>query len=90
MLPLRVRHAGGVLNLFTTVATFGTPLDVMVSELSIESFYPADEYTARELHGRRGLAPPRAESSRRGGPRFRRPPRLWQTPTPLADSYGSR
>lgn len=55
VVPLRVRRPEGVLNLFTTVATFGTPLDVTVSELSIESFYPADEETARVLRGGREL-----------------------------------
>ncbi|HEX5597294.1 MAG TPA: helix-turn-helix transcriptional regulator [Micromonosporaceae bacterium] len=55
VLPLRVRRADGVLNLFSTITTFGTPLDVTVSELSIESFYPADEYTANELRRRRNL-----------------------------------
>lgn len=55
VVPLRVSRPEGVLNLFTTVATFGTPLDVTVSELSIESFYPADEETARVLRGSREL-----------------------------------
>ncbi|WP_433498304.1 hypothetical protein ACQP1K_25970 [Sphaerimonospora sp. CA-214678] len=33
------------------VATFGTPLDITVSEPAIESFYPADAATAAFLHG---------------------------------------
>ncbi|ABP56854.1 helix-turn-helix domain protein [Salinispora tropica CNB-440] len=53
VVPVRLRRGGRVLNLFTTLATFGTPLDVTLSELSIESFYPADEETARELRTRR-------------------------------------
>ncbi len=53
VVPVRVRRDCRVLNLFTTVATFGTPLDITLSELSIESFYPADEVTARELRNRR-------------------------------------
>jgi transcriptional regulator with XRE-family HTH domain len=55
VVPLRVRHAQGELSLFTTVATFGTPMDVTVAELSIELFYPADERTAEVLGG--GKAP---------------------------------
>ena len=43
---------------FTTVATFGTPLDVTVAELAIESFFPADPHTAAVLAGR-GAAPAR-------------------------------
>jgi hypothetical protein len=33
------------------VATFGTPLDVTVAELAIESFFPADKGTAMFLRG---------------------------------------
>lgn len=47
--PLRFRHDGDVLTFFSTVATFGTPLDITVSELVIESFYPADTATATAL-----------------------------------------
>lgn len=56
VVPLRVRRGGRVLSMFTTVATFGTPLDITVAELSIESFYPADEATARELREASGFA----------------------------------
>jgi transcriptional regulator with XRE-family HTH domain len=35
------------LRLFTTIATLGTPQDVTVQELRIESFFPADEATAQ-------------------------------------------
>lgn len=49
VVPLRLRHGGRELAFFSTVATFGTPLDVTVAELSIESFYPADAETAALL-----------------------------------------
>jgi len=49
VVPLRVRHEGGELAFISTVATFGTPLDVTVAELAIESFYPADPATAGAL-----------------------------------------
>jgi len=49
--PLRLRHDGGELSFISTVTTFGTALDVTVSELSIESFFPADEATAEVLRG---------------------------------------
>ncbi|HWX04122.1 helix-turn-helix domain-containing protein [Collimonas sp.] len=45
-LPLKIRKDGVELNLFTTIATMGTPHDVTVHELRIESFFPADEATA--------------------------------------------
>jgi transcriptional regulator with XRE-family HTH domain len=50
VVPLRLRHPTGELSLFTTIATFGTPADVTVSELAIESFFPADPQTAALLH----------------------------------------
>ncbi len=50
LMPLRLRAPdGGELSLFGTVATFGTALEVTTSELSIESFFPADAATAQAL-----------------------------------------
>lgn len=51
-LILRTRD-GGELTFFSTLTTFGTPLDVTVSELAIEAFFPADETTAGFLGSRR-------------------------------------
>lgn len=39
----------GELSFFSTVAAFGTPLDVTISGLVIESFFPADAETAAAL-----------------------------------------
>lgn len=47
---LRIRHRGGELAFFSTVTVFGTPLDITVAELAIESFFPADAATASVLH----------------------------------------
>jgi transcriptional regulator with XRE-family HTH domain len=55
--PLRVRLDGRELAFFSTVATFGTPLDITVAELSIESFFPADADTAAELGARPNRRP---------------------------------
>jgi transcriptional regulator with XRE-family HTH domain len=49
VVPLRIRTDAGELSFFGTVATFGTPMDVTVAELSIESFFPADPHTAEAL-----------------------------------------
>jgi transcriptional regulator with XRE-family HTH domain len=49
VLPLRLRSDAGELSLFSSVATFGTAVDVTVSELVIESFFPADARTAEIL-----------------------------------------
>jgi transcriptional regulator with XRE-family HTH domain len=46
VVPLRVRTGRGEAALISTVATFGTPLDITLEELCIESFYPADPFTA--------------------------------------------
>lgn len=40
---------GGELSFFSTVTTFGTAVDITVSELSIEAFFPADAATAERL-----------------------------------------
>ncbi|HEV2062012.1 MAG TPA: helix-turn-helix transcriptional regulator [Solirubrobacteraceae bacterium] len=47
--PLRLRHEDGEATFISTVTTFGTAVDVTVSELSIEAFFPADDATAAYL-----------------------------------------
>ncbi|MGG7605049.1 helix-turn-helix domain-containing protein [Massilia sp. BKSP1R2A-1] len=42
-LPVTLKKDDIVLNLFTTITTLGTPHDVTVHELRLESFFPADE-----------------------------------------------
>jgi transcriptional regulator with XRE-family HTH domain len=49
VLPVRIRSRHGVLSFFTTAATFGTAADVTLSELTVESFFPADEPTRLAL-----------------------------------------
>ena len=48
--PLRLHHDGGELAFISTVTTFGTAVDVTVSELAIEAFFPADAATAQVLY----------------------------------------
>lgn len=48
-LPMHLHVGEQMLRLFSTVATFGTPLDVAASELAIETFLPADTATRRWL-----------------------------------------
>jgi hypothetical protein len=50
--PLRIRYGHQVLTFFSTVATFGTVLDITVAELSIETFFPADSATSAVLRDR--------------------------------------
>ena len=40
---------GRRLSLFTTLATFGSPRDVTLAELTVELFYPADAATEAAL-----------------------------------------
>lgn len=47
--PIRIRTPQGELALFGTMATFGAPADVTLSELAVEFFYPLDEFTAQFL-----------------------------------------
>ena len=44
--PLRLHTDHGLLSLLSTTMVFGTPVDVTISELAIEAFFPADAATA--------------------------------------------
>jgi transcriptional regulator with XRE-family HTH domain len=47
--PLRYKSEAGMLSLLSTTTVFGTPVDVTLSELAIEAFFPADAETAERL-----------------------------------------
>jgi transcriptional regulator with XRE-family HTH domain len=49
VVPLRLRTHAGVLSLLSTITVFGTPVEITLSELSVEAFYPADDATAEIL-----------------------------------------
>jgi transcriptional regulator with XRE-family HTH domain len=49
MLSLELRVGDGLLRLFNTFTTFGTPQDVSLQELRIDMSFPADEATRRFL-----------------------------------------
>ena len=51
VVPLQLVMEDGVLSFFTTTTVFGTPIDVSLSELAIEAFFPADAETAERLRG---------------------------------------
>jgi transcriptional regulator with XRE-family HTH domain len=51
LVPLRLRTDQGVLSFFSTTTVFGTPLDITLAELAIESMFPADPHTAELLAG---------------------------------------
>ncbi|MBN8874714.1 MAG: helix-turn-helix transcriptional regulator [Rhodospirillales bacterium] len=45
--PFRLATSEGTLSFFSTTTVFGTPVEVTLSELAIEAFFPADAETAR-------------------------------------------
>ena len=47
--PFRLVTAAGVLAFFSTTTVFGTPVDITLSELAVEAFFPADQQTADAL-----------------------------------------
>ncbi len=49
LVPCVLDIAGQRLSLFTTLATFGSPRDVTLAELTVELFYPADAATEQAL-----------------------------------------
>lgn len=57
VVPFEVRSPWGPLAFISTVTVFGTPLDITLSELALETFFPADETTAHVLRERMAAAP---------------------------------
>jgi hypothetical protein len=52
IVPLRLRTEQVIFSFLSTTTIFGTPVDVTLAELAIESFFPADTETADALHHR--------------------------------------
>lgn len=48
-IPFRLRTDGGVLEFISTTMVFGTPVDITISELAVEAFFPADQATEDAL-----------------------------------------
>ena len=49
VVPLQFVTDAGILSFFSTTTLFGTPVDITLSELAIEAFFPADAATAEAL-----------------------------------------
>jgi transcriptional regulator with XRE-family HTH domain len=49
VVPFRLATDGGVLSFISTTTVFGTPVDITLSELALETFFPADAATAAAL-----------------------------------------
>lgn len=57
VVPLVLRTAAGTLSFISTTTVFGTPVDVTLSELALETFFPADEATGAALRAALPAAP---------------------------------
>lgn len=49
LVPLQLRTDIGMLTFISTITVFGSPLDVTLSELAVEAFFPADSFTVSAL-----------------------------------------
>jgi hypothetical protein len=79
--PLQVAADAGVLTFLSTTTVFGTPVDLTLSELVLECFFPADAATAAALRsaGPSACAERRAAADAgaagvRGSPAYPAPP----------------
>ena len=48
-IPFKLRLDGEVLSFMSATMIFGTPVDVTLSELALETFFPADEFTPERM-----------------------------------------
>jgi hypothetical protein len=48
-IPFQIKIAGDILSFFSMTTVFGTPVDVMLSELALELFFAADDATAETV-----------------------------------------
>lgn len=58
--PIELASGDGTLSFVSTTTVFGTAVDISLSELAIESFFPTDAYTAETMR-RLGEAPRRRD-----------------------------
>jgi hypothetical protein len=56
VVPLQLVTRDGVLSFISTTTIFGSPVDVTLQELAVESFFPADAQTAKALSALAGHA----------------------------------
>ena len=52
LMPFLVQTPLGPLNLVSTTTVFGSPVDITLQELALETFFPGDEATAQALRAR--------------------------------------
>ncbi|MEO7720034.1 MAG: hypothetical protein ABIY70_27925 [Capsulimonas sp.] len=57
VMPMQIVPDDGILSLFSTTTVFGSPVDITLSELAIEAFFPADARSGEML--RNPIPPPK-------------------------------
>jgi hypothetical protein len=57
-IPFQLMTGGGLLSFISMTTVFGTPIDISLSELAIESFFPADPATAEAMRRLTGESAP--------------------------------
>jgi len=48
-IPFKLRRNDEVLSFISTTMVFGTPVDITLQELALETFFPADDLTAERM-----------------------------------------
>lgn len=77
--PLRLKIDAGPLSFIITTTVFGTAVDVTVSEVTIEAFFPADQETAIVMAGLGQLRQRRQGGTNNGRDDFTRESKPRQT-----------
>ncbi len=49
VVPFKFKTPAGVLSFISTTTIFGSPVDVTLQELAMETFFPADDFTRQAL-----------------------------------------
>ena len=58
VVPLKLESPAGTLSFISTTTVFGTPVEITLSELALETFFPADAPTAAFLRSAADAAQP--------------------------------
>ncbi|WP_066367577.1 helix-turn-helix domain-containing protein [Herbidospora mongoliensis] len=78
-IPMVFHFGGRELRLFSTTTTFGTPMDITLDEIAIESYYPTDAETAAYFT--------RSDEARRRGPAAGTPLEATAAPYPCESGH---
>jgi len=60
VIPFKIKTEAALMSFFSTTTVFGTPVDVTLSELALELFFPADDETVAAVQWMTGSGSPRS------------------------------